>query len=42
MRKGKDCSGQQAKAFERLTEEASTDSELTEIEYFACAHSIYG
>jgi hypothetical protein len=40
--RNKDCSKQQARAFDRCIEEASKDGELTDAEYFACAYSIYG
>jgi hypothetical protein len=36
------CPKQQDKAFNRCIEKASSDGELTEDEYFACAYSIYG
>jgi hypothetical protein len=36
------CQKQQDKAFNRCIEKASSDGELTEDEYFACAYSIYG
>jgi hypothetical protein len=36
------CQKQQEKAFNRCIENASSDGELTEDEYFACAYSIYG
>jgi hypothetical protein len=32
----------QAKQFNKCTEKASRDGELTEEEYFSCAYSIYG
>ncbi len=35
------CQKQQSKAFDRCTEEASEDGELTQEEYNTCAYSIY-
>jgi ABC-type phosphate transport system auxiliary subunit len=42
LEENKDCSKQQARAFEKCIERESEDGVLTDEEYLACAHSIYG